>query len=89
MSTSIKIPLSGKLAYENQLIKQHRREVKKFLVEQRLYDHSGIATIMKYYDLKIDKDNILKVHTHPTVQFLDALCTGQLESLYKFTSVKQ
>lgn len=85
---TIKIPLAGKLAYENQLLKHHRRETKRFLVDQRDYTGTEIEQIMRYYDKKIDTGNILKIHTHRTVEFLTALCSGNLASLYNHSSVK-
>lgn len=86
METKINIP--GKLAYEALLLKEHRREVHKFLQNERTYTPGQIATIMRYYDSKITHKNILYVHTHATVKFLTALCTGQLETLYNNTSCK-
>ena len=83
-----KINISGKLAYEQLLIKQHRRETKNFLVNLRSYPDYQIRAIMKHYDKSINTENIIKVHTHPTTQFLQYLCTGKLNDLYTFTSSK-
>lgn len=84
-----KIPLPGKLAYENQLLKHHRRETNRFLHNERTYTPGQIAAIMQFYDSKVNTKNILLVHTHPTLKFLTALCTGQLITLYVFTSTKK
>lgn len=81
-----KIHLPGKLAYENQLLKHHRRETKNFLINQRIYEPGQIAMIMQFYDKNIGIDNILLIHTHQILHFLEALCTGKLETLYSHTS---
>lgn len=83
-----KIPLAGKLAYEQQLIKHHRAEIKRFLMHELNYNGTDTATIMRYYDKMIKTDNIIRLHTHVPMDFLEALCTGNLESLYDNTSSK-
>jgi hypothetical protein len=83
-----KIALKGKLAYENLLIKQYRVEIRKFLREEGIYTAGEIEQISRYYDKKIDTNNIIKVHTHTPVVFLTALCTGNLESIYNSTTSK-
>lgn len=86
MQTKINIP--GKLAYEQLLIKQHRREVHNFLVNLRSYPDYQIRAIMKHYDRQVKIENIIQIYTHPTLQFLQYLCTGRLQELYSFTSAK-
>ena len=87
MQTKISMP--GQNAYENQLIRQHRKEISNFLITQRIYTGTEVATIMKFYDRKIDIKNIIKVHTHPAIEFLTYLCTGRLEELYVYSSAKE
>lgn len=86
METKIKLP--GKNAYEKQLLKTHRREVKSFLVAQRDYTPGQIAKIINYYDKKVNQKNIKLVYTHSTLVFLTALCTGELSKLYGTTTSK-
>ena len=83
-----KIHLPGKNAYENQLLKHHRREVKRFLINERIYTPHQIAVIMRFYDKQISIKNILMVHTHATLKFLTALCSDELETLYNNTTCK-
>lgn len=81
-----KVHYPGKWAYEQQVIRQHRKEVKNYLVTCKIYTGHQIAFIMGYYDKKIDRENILKVHTHQIDYFLYHLCNGKLQELYDQTS---
>ena len=83
-----KIINPGKNAYEKQLIRLHRREVLNFLHTQRELNGEQKRFIMDYYDSQIKYENIILVHTHSVIEFLEALCTGQLEKLYNYTSCR-
>lgn len=82
-----KIHLKGEHAYEDLLIRQHRKEVEKFL-KGKGYAGYKIRYIMSFYDRDINRDNIIKVHTHNIKNFLTYFCSGRLTELYGFTDSK-
>lgn len=80
---------NGKWVYENQLLKHHRGEIKRFLENERNIDYKMVNFVMALYDNRINKENIALVHTHTTIEFVYALIQDKLSSLFTYTSCKE
>lgn len=84
---------TAKHAYEEQLLKEHKSRMEKFMKEhQHIFNLKIRKTISLIYDEKIDKDNIIKLVTHPMRSFIIALTSddpNELIALTKFTSYVQ
>jgi hypothetical protein len=82
--TTTKIPLSGKHAYGQLLIKNHIKLMEKYLTKLSINPDSK-RVIRKLYKKEITLENITRVYQHSMPTFLNALIDGNIESLYTFT----
>ena len=84
---SIKIDsrFKGLNHYEDYLIKKHRREVKQFLFERDIKPIIKIK-VLKIYDKRIDRNNIISVYTHTVQEFLMHLLDDTLAELANYSS---
>jgi len=82
-------PMS-KSAHEEQLLKEHRSRMVKFMKQHEyIFTLKIRKTICDIYDQKVDKDNIIKLVMHPMRTFIIALTDPdgmELIKLYKYTS---
>ena len=87
---SIKIDprFKGKWHYEEYLLKNHKKEIRKYSFERNFPNELRVL-ISKLYELCVDKENILNVYTHPPNVFLHHLCNGTLYELEIYTSIHQ
>jgi len=84
---------TAKYAYEEQLLKEHKSRMMKFMKsKEHIFKLKIRKTICDIYDELIDKDNIISLVTHPMSTFIIALTDPdgmKLLELQKQTSYVQ
>ena len=75
-------PGLGIYHYEDQLIKNLRLSLSDHMVRYHPYlDTPSRGIILKFYDKRVDRENIQLVYSNPCEDFLQALVNDDLESL--------
>ena len=85
--TTTKIPLSGKNAYPQLLIKNHTKMLNSFMVKLGV-SPQGKRAIRALYKKHINLENITKVYQHSMRTFIDYLIDNKIEDLYKFSEAE-
>lgn len=89
-----KIPISGETAYLKQIKAKHQLELQKYLDKLDYINAMQTRVILQYYQRQLkslhkeNPNHIIKIYTHPMPIFFNALLNHDLDSLLKFSSVR-
>lgn len=86
--TCIKVTSTGKgkSNWENQLLENQEKRIKTFLAPLNIH-HTKATYIINLFKDQVDKDNIIKLHSHPIRLFIKHLINGSIGELETFTSI--
>lgn len=86
----IKISQTGKGLHhwENQLLDNQQRRIRWYLESIKIH-HTKVTQIIRIFEKRVTKDNIVKLHGHSIETFLVHLLNDQLEELSNHTSITQ
>jgi hypothetical protein len=80
----------GESHYEKYLLQMHKKEVRKYVYAKyaQEFQWAKMNRVFVLYDVFVDKDNIVKVYTHPVSIFVQHLLNGKLYRLFNYSSSK-
>jgi len=83
----VETQFKGKWHYEEYLLKNHRKEIYTYLLSTS-YPKRLKKLIKQLYEWNVNKENIVKLYSHPPSVFIEHLCHGNLNQLTKYTPTR-
>ena len=87
-ANSIKVTQTGKGIHhwEDQLLENQRKRLDNLLIASEI-DCWTKKGIFQLFDDRVTRKNIVKLHSHPILEFFNVLIYGDLETLETYTSI--